>query len=178
MRDGSQFKEDEILTELLKRITTRSNVVCDVGARGPVVRSNSYMLSRLGWRVYYYEHTAVDYSNLEKYTFPPGACYICRSVTPENVNHLIPSDGSILSIDVDGNDYHIWAALGHQPDIVIIECDPKAGYNVLPYDPKSNKRMGSGPKAIVQLAYAKGYEFHKMTGVNLIFLHQSFGTNT
>ncbi len=177
---GSQFNEDKIIARLLKQIAPKSNVFCDIGARSPTRWSNSYVLSQRGWRVYYYEQTGTAYSNLEGYNMPPRSCYICQSVTPENVNYLVPSDVSILSIDVDGNDYHIWAALGHTPDIVIIESNRKGkmeGHDILPYDPKNSKRRGSGPKALCQLAYAKGYQFHKMTGVNLIFLHQRFGTN-
>ena len=177
LRFGSQFDEDKIIARLLRGITPKSNVFCDIGARSPFHWSNSYELGLQGWRIYYYERTDVSYYKLADFNFPPGSCYICRSVTPENVNYIVPSDVSILSIDVDGNDYHIWSALAHEPDIVIIESDIRAGDAILPYDAKNEKRKGSGPKAITQLAYSKGYELHKMTGVNLIFLHRRFGTN-
>jgi len=172
---GSQFKEDEIIADLLRQYKPKSKVCCDIGARGLENGSNIYKLVHDGWRGYYYDKGSnkLTYERLPE--LPKGSVYFLQTVTIENINSIVPSDVSILSIDIDGNDYHIWEALKHEPDIVIIECDKKAKFEILPYDPKSPKRRGSGPEALTQLGHTKGYELHKITGVNLIFTHNNYG---
>src|SRR6195256_5390804 len=65
-------------------------------------------------------------------------------VTAENIDTLIRDAGfagplGILSIDVDGNDYWIWQAIGSvEPAIVICEYNPIFGDTravTVPYDP-------------------------------------------
>src|ERR1043165_1797400 len=58
---------------------------------------------------------------------------LCRFVsfdgadTLDNILHgtPIPTDFDLLSVDIDGNDYHVWAALNsYRPKLVVIEYNP------------------------------------------------------
>lgn len=105
------------------------------------------------------------------------------SVTPENVNELVPEDIGVLCIDIDGNDYWIWKALKAKASIVVIEVGKP--WNILeqtanpeswiaPYDPESKKRLhGTSEEMMVQLGHLKGYRVYQKIGVNLVFLHET-----
>ncbi len=63
--------------------------------------------------------------------FPPK--FVHAKVTKENINRLINEAGfagevDLLSIDIDGNDYHIWEGLtAVKPRVVIIETHVEFG---------------------------------------------------
>ena len=39
--------------------------------------------------------------------------------------HPIPEDFDLLSIDIDGNDYHVWGAVhAYRPRLVLVEFNP------------------------------------------------------
>jgi hypothetical protein len=176
---GSLCDEDKIIQEILGTITPRSNVYADIGARWIRTWNNGWKLVEKGWRAYYYDvpqpwyDNCGSYRNLEPH-IPEKAIYILQPVTPENVNCLIPSDVSVLSIDVDGNDYHIWKALKHKPDIVIIEIDIHAEgiseYRDVEYHKGLFKKgLSTGPDPMIELGKEKGYKLYARESVNLIF---------
>ena len=113
-------------------------------------------------------------------------------VTAENIDTLIRDAGfagplGILSIDVDGNDYWIWQAIGSvEPAIVICEYNPIFGDTravTVPYDPAflrfdahySGLYFGSSIAALKQLAARKGYTFvgTNANGINAFFVKDS-----
>ncbi len=88
----------------------------------------------------------------------------------------IPSDFDLLSIDIDGNDYHVWQAFSqYRPKVVIIEFNPTIPSHI-PYiqdaDPKVTK--GSGLRAMVDLGNAKGYSLVCVNNVNAIFVDAKY----
>ena len=86
----------------------------------------------------------------------------------------IPSDFDFLSIDIDGNDYHVWNAVTrYRPKLVMIEFNPtippEISY-VQPADPAVN--FGNGLAALVELGKSKGYELAWVLGVNAWFVRR------
>lgn len=84
----------------------------------------------------------------------------------------IPRSFDFLSIDVDGNDYHIWKAMNHyQPKVVCIEFNPtiptRVNY-VQPADP--SVCHGASLMALVELGKAKGYELISVVRCNAFFV--------
>lgn len=71
-----------------------------------------------------------------------------------------PADFDLLSIDIDGNDWHVWEALkDYRPRIVCIEFNPTISndvYFVQDADPKVNQ--GCSLLALIELGKTKGYE--------------------
>jgi len=88
----------------------------------------------------------------------------------------IPTDFDLLTVDIDGNDYHVWQAVRrYTPKIVMIEFNPTIPPEVSftqPADAAVNQ--GSSLAAIAELAKRKNYELISVIGVNAIFVRQEF----
>jgi len=84
----------------------------------------------------------------------------------------IPSDFDLLSIDIDGNDYHVWAAVtSYRPKVVCIEFNPTIPTEldfVQDRDPAA--RVGASLAALVRLGREKGYELAAVTLVNAVLV--------
>lgn len=94
-------------------------------------------------------------------------------VTPDNINDLLATHGftgeiGILSIDIDGMDYHVWEAVHVcDPLVVIVEYNAVFGLEpvTVPYTPTfdrtkahySNLYFGAGLAALALLGQRKGY---------------------
>lgn len=114
----------------------------------------------------------------------PRATVQAEFVTAENVNALfakydVPEQFDLLSIDVDGNDYHIWKAITYRPRVVVIEYNAHIGPAhalVMPYDAafvwNGSDYFGASLRAIRELGASKGYEllYCDSTGVNAFFV--------
>jgi hypothetical protein len=105
--------------------------------------------------------------------------------TAENVEsifikYVIPDKPDVLSIDVDGNDYHIWKAItGYDPRVVIIEYNSTLGpYTewVMPYNANhtwdGTNYHGASFMSVLKLAHEKGYSLVACdnNGVNMFFV--------
>ena len=83
-----------------------------------------------------------------------------------------PPDFDLLSIDIDGNDFHVWHAVAaYRPRVLIVEFNPTASnqlYFVQDADPKLNQ--GCSLLALAELGKHKGYELVATTFTNAIFV--------
>ncbi|MGB7220053.1 MAG: hypothetical protein WBD07_14745 [Vicinamibacterales bacterium] len=84
----------------------------------------------------------------------------------------LPRTFDFLSIDIDGNDYHVWrATTQYRPQIVCIEFNttipPEVSF-VQAADP--SVAQGSSLTALVELGTSKGYELIAVIGVNAFFV--------
>jgi hypothetical protein len=88
----------------------------------------------------------------------------------------IPSDFDLLSIDIDGNDFHVWKAVQrYSPKVVIIEYNPTIPDEVdFIQTPSPSVQQGSSLKALYKLAHEKGYEPVSVTTTNLICVRRDF----
>jgi len=88
----------------------------------------------------------------------------------------IPVDFDLLSIDIDGNDFHVWDSVwSYKPKIVVIEYNPTIPNGidfVQPADPAISQ--GSSISSIVALGKRKGYELAAITRVNAILVHAKY----
>jgi hypothetical protein len=80
----------------------------------------------------------------------------------------IPKNFTLLSIDIDGNDYHVWEAVRYyQPKVVIIGVDFIQPRN-------KNVNQGSSLSSLVKLARNKGYELVAALSINAFFVKKEF----
>ena len=88
----------------------------------------------------------------------------------------IPYDFDLLSIDIDGNDYHTWKAVEkYRPKVVVIEFNPTIPTQIQfiqPADPSINQ--GSSLLSLVELGKAKGYELVSVLEFNAFFVRKEF----
>jgi len=88
----------------------------------------------------------------------------------------IPKDFDFLSIDIDGNDYHVWKAVSHySPKLVCIEFNPTIPNEVTfiqPADPTISN--GCSLSALVELGKTKGYELIAVLPFNAFFVRSEY----
>lgn len=181
----SQAGEDGILQELCRRIGIRRNHYVDIGAHDGVYMSNTEHLRRHGWVGVCYEANRVRYERLKAHLkqYRDNDCEQ-STATPINVNDLCSAviGIDILSIDIDGPDYHVWDALTFaRPTIVVIEIMARftLGYFHIP-SPQApaignastddESAVGASFSAMVGLGVEKGYRLAAYTGLNCIFV--------
>jgi hypothetical protein len=79
----------------------------------------------------------------------------------------------IWSIDIDGDDYHVFQSLPGDGALVVIEFNPTFSFDSLFINPPGSK-IGSSPRALVELARQKNYFLAAATETNLVFIHSRF----
>jgi hypothetical protein len=85
-------------------------------------------------------------------------------------------DFNLLSIDVDGNDYHIWKNIkNYKPKCVVIEYNQTIPPNIdLVDEIQEYLGMGASIKSLEKLGREKGYSLVACTGSNLIFVDSHY----
>lgn len=107
-------------------------------------------------------------------------------VTPENINDLLSdnldSDVDLLSIDIDGLDYHVWKQINCiSPKVVVIEYNSSMGYersitipNIQGFNRKNFTGVyhGASLTALTKLAKTKGMKLVgcESSGTNAFFV--------
>lgn len=147
----SQNGEDGIIQEVLNRIPIVDRIAIEFGAVDGDYCSNTRNLS--GWTRLLYD--------IE----PHKTNVVKMEITPENVNDL--PDCSLMSIDIDGNDYAVWKALKQKPDLVIIEINSSLD----PMTEHFSLEKGASYITMLNLGISKGYFLLCHTG-NMIFIRR------
>ncbi len=131
----SQFDEDGILLETLRRLELASGRFIEIGV-GDGTENNTLVLMAHGWRGQWIGGEPLAWQpSGKRLTFTQAF------VTAESVCGLVSGDCDVLSLDIDGNDYWVARALlGRMaPRVLIVEynarCPPPVRF-VMPYDPE------------------------------------------
>jgi hypothetical protein len=183
--ETSQFGEDGILEELFKRIGTTNKWCVEFGAWDGKLYSNTWrLIAKFDWSAVLIEgmeDRARDLAQLHKGSSQVHVrnCYV--SWTGENrldnllANTPIPWQFDLLSIDIDGNDYHVWNSVEqYQPRVVVIETNPSASNDLFfVQDADARLNQGCSLRAVIDLAKRKSYELAATTRVNAIFVTKS-----
>lgn len=149
----SQNGESGIIKECLLRMDLLSSGVgVEFGAPTKKYCSNIYHLQEFhGWDCAFFDSA------------PREEGVVKLFVDTSNVNTLPPC--SVLSIDIDGNDYEVWKAYTGTPDIVIIEINS----SLPPMKAHFSLDRGASYITMALLALEKGYFILCHTG-NLLCL--------
>lgn len=88
----------------------------------------------------------------------------------------IPQNFDFLSIDVDGNDYHIWSCMEkYRPKLVCVEYNPTIPNEVEFVQEKNiNVNQGASILSFVKLAQSKEYELICATMINAFFIDRKY----
>ena len=180
----SQAGEDGILGKVLDTLVERTGWCVEFGAWDGLHFSNTaHLIRSRGYKAVMIEASAERFKELQRtYADNPGVHPVCAFVgfTPtDNLDTIlertpIPKTFDLLSIDIDGNDYHVWAATtAYQPLCVIIEYNPTIPHGVEFIQAKDPKVMhGASLDSLVSLGKEKGYELVAATRYNGIFVRR------
>lgn len=169
----SQSDEDGIIAEIFHRIGTTNRIFVEFGAEVGQENNTRNLLEK-GWSGLWIEGNP-DYAGAIKAYFADQIAsrqlkFISDFVSVENINGLIGGVGitgeiDLLSVDIDGNDFHVYDAISViNPRVVVLEHN---GYPppldwVMPYDPNfrwdcKSGEYGSSLLANARLTAQKGY---------------------
>ena len=117
-RQFCQHDEESIVLNLFDIIGKGNKTLCDIGAR--IDLSNSLRLIRdFGFTGKLIDAKADACADIER-NVPDHIEVICEKITIDNVNDYV-GDVDFLSIDIDTNDWWVWAHIKSKPRIVCIE---------------------------------------------------------
>jgi len=182
----SQEGEDGIIEKILEILPDKNSWSVEFGAWDGMHLSNTYnLIKNKGYSAVLIEGCKKKFRILQKNFEGNGKIIpINAFVGFEDKNGLdsilkttkIPVYFDVLSIDIDGNDYHIWDAFKHyRPKIVIIEYNPTIANQVEFINPKDMSVMyGSSILSIDKLARQKDYMLIANTRLNAIFVDKKY----
>lgn len=179
--DHSQDGEDGVLDEIFRRLSVTQGWCVEFGAWNGMHLSNTFnLIKNHGWKSVLIEADAAKSVELRANMKPyDGVICLEQFVQLEGQGCLdkvlsrtpIPIDFDLLSIDIDGADYHVWNSVQiYKPKVVIIEYNPSIPDDVSFVQVADiHVRQGSSLRALTELAAAKGYELSCATVCNAIF---------
>lgn len=186
----SQNEEDGIIREIFNRIGTTNKVFVEFGI-GDGLENNTLTLLFDGWRGLWIEGDSTNSNKIKlglNNTIESQKLTLINSfITKENINNLIASaiketEIDLLSIDVDGNDYHFFASISCiKPRVVIMEYNAKFAPPLqycMKYNPchswDETDNFGVSLKFLELKLKEKGYALVacNLTGANAFFVRQ------
>ena len=190
----SQNDEDGIIEEIFNRINTTNKIFVEFGVQNGL-ESNCHYLLHKDWRGLWIDGSK-DYVNEIISRFYPAIsnkqlAVKCAFITKDNINQLIgeviQGEIDLLSIDIDGNDYHVWQAINViKPRVVVIEYNAKFPPNhewIMAYNEKhlwdGSDCHGASLKSLELLGRKLGYQLvgTNLNGVNAFFVRQELVGN-
>jgi len=181
----SQNNEDEIIAEIFEKIGTKSKVFVEIGA-GDGSECNTRALREQGWM-----GVAVDANHAKQpvqkmFVTVDNILKILESIPQVGISDTFPyKDIDFLSIDIDGNDYHLLHSVlqsEHEIRVICIEYNKHFGDKniVMGYDENYawdgvSTDYGASKTALIKLCEQYGYEFWGTdeNEVNCFFVHSN-----
>jgi len=178
----SQNGEDGIVEEIFRKLDINSGLMVEFGAWDGIYLSNTYNIlkNNQNFKAVYIEGDQERYNDLVLLSkkLNDRIIPVCAFVESQGENSLdnilekahTPKEFELLSIDVDGEDYHIWNNFKNfNPKVVIIEISSSLpAENKQTHDLSSNKH-GSSFEATLELGNKKGYTLVHHKG-NMFFV--------
>lgn len=184
--ENSQHGEDGILEYIFDVLKISRGFCAELGAWDGKKYSNTYyLISKKEWSGVLIEANPKRFKELQNnYRGREDVYCFQKFVGFDTTNCLdfifsqtpMPKNFDLLSIDIDGNDYHLWDSLkNYCPKVIIIEYNPTIPNAVSFSQPKNmSLNQGSSLLALVELANTKGYELVAVTETNGIFIQKEY----
>jgi hypothetical protein len=193
----SQWGEDGIIDFLVGEVSINNKTFIEFGVEDFSESNCRFLLMNRDWNGFVIDSSRKNIELLKNsnYFWKYNLNALCTFVDKDNINKLLiesnfDSDLGILSIDIDGNDYHILNNINFfNPRIIICEFNPIFGIDrkiTVPYDPKfsrtnkhySNLYWGTSINALIFLLTKRDYTLigTGMLGCNAYFVKNSLLT--
>lgn len=168
----SQNDEDGIIAEIFNRIGITNKIFVEFGVQNGL-ESNTHLLLLKDWKGLWIEGSESSCREInvlfnEVINGSHQLIVINEFITKDNINEIIQSANitgeiDLLSIDIDGNDWHIFNEISIvNPRVIVIEYNAKLPPDlewVMPYNPSrmwdGSDYFGASLKAIEKLAEKK-----------------------
>lgn len=182
----SQSGEDGIIAKIMELLPERDNWCVEFGAWDGVHLSNTRnLIDNQGYSAVLIEADKKRFENLkQRCSQSPGILVFNRFVGFQSQDNLdsilretpITKDFDLLSIDIDGNDYHVWAAMkDYSPKVVCVEYNPTIPTEVhFVQSAEPGIHQGCGLSDLVDLGKQKNYELVAVTPLNAIFVKSEY----
>lgn len=182
----SQFGEDGILEKVLSILPKSDKWCVEFGAWDGIEFSNTrHLISDKNWSAVLIEPNPRKFKTLQKNNQEHSNVHLLKEfITFSGKNSLdnllnttpIPREFDLLSIDIDGNDYHIWKTVRkYRPKVVIIEFNPTIPPDIEFVQPADfSVNQGTSLLSLFKLAKKKGYELVACTEANGIFVRKKY----
>ncbi len=186
----SQCDEDGLIAEIFERIGVTSRTFVEIGV-GDGTENNSLALLFAGWSGVWVEASSASVKRIRKglrRTLASGRLRLVgEAVTRENADDLlrpvVPAEEiDLLSIDIDGNDFHVWQAITVvRPRVVVMEYNGKFRPPVeycMPYDAthrwRGDDEYGASLAFLANRLGERGYRLVGcgISGVNAYFVRE------
>jgi len=182
----SQFGEDGVIEKIFSILPNTCGWCVEFGAWDGKHLSNTYsLLSQKNYSGVLIEADQHKFKALCQ-TYEGNNQVICinKMVTFNGQNILdnilsqtpVPKDFDLLSIDIDGNDFHIWKSVEFfKPKLVIIEFNNTIPNNIeFVQDPDYSVNQGCSLLALDRLSKQKKYELLAVTDFNAFFIDAEY----
>lgn len=189
----SQGGEDGIIQHLINAVGIKNKTFIEFGVEDFLESNCRYLLMKDNWSGFVIDGAANNIRRLKQsyYYWKHDLVAVAALITKDNINDLLLKSGfdrdlGVLSIDLDGNDYHILEAIKFfSPRILICEFNAVFGGTrkiSVPYAEDfvrtdkhySNLYFGASLPAITHLAKDKGYS---LVGINSLSSNAFFIRN-
>jgi hypothetical protein len=199
-RAFSQNGEEGILLFLFALLGAGRRRAVEICASNGIECNAANLVINHGWEAMLFDGDAENIQrgkafyagHPDTFSLPPR--FVHAWITRENINQLIRENGfageiDLLSLDIDGIDYHLWEALDAvNPRVVVAETQCVWGAEravTVPYDPNFRGGFvngygiysGASLPAFVRLAARKGYRLVGVQrfGYNAFFVRNGLG---
>ena len=194
----SQWGEDGIIDFLVSEVSIVNKTFIEFGVENFSESNCRYLLMKSDWNGFVIDSSQKNIKKLKNsyYFWKYDLQTFVAFIDINNINELLIKSGferdlGILSIDIDGNDYHILNKIDcFDPRIIICEFNPLFGNDrkiTVPYDPKfyrtkkhySNLYWGASINALRSLLTKQDYTLvgTGMQGGNAYFIKNSLMTD-
>ena len=194
----SQWGEDGIIDFLVSEVSIVNKTFIEFGVENFSESNCRYLLMQSDWNGFVIDSSQKNIEKLKNsdYFWKYDLQALVAFIDINNINELLIKSGferdlGILSIDIDGNDYHILNKIDcFDPRIIICEFNPLFGNDrkiTVPYDPKfyrtrkhySNLYWGASINALRSLLTKQDYTLvgTGMQGNNAYFIKNSLMTD-
>jgi hypothetical protein len=123
----SQNGEDGVVIEILNRIGVVDHYFVEFGIQDGTQGNCVVLADVMGWSGLFIEADDADHARVSAKYAGTDVRVLHDLVTAERFTQIlteagVPAEFDVLSIDIDGNDVHVWDALeGFRPRLVVIE---------------------------------------------------------
>lgn len=185
---NSQTGEDGIIAAILAELTIRDRWCVEFGAwDGRYLSNTRRLIDEENYSAVMIEANKRTFGQLKAAFASEPRVHCVQSLVGygenDNLDAILsttpcPREFDVLSIDIDGNDIHVWEATRtFRPKVVVIEINPTISIEVRfsqPRDP--NRKWGSSLRAVFELGQSKGYRLVCTNLLNAFFVAEEHWT--